>query len=53
MSESKNNGTFTQWNITQQKDMVRLDNGVLHSRKKEGAPTLCYSMDGAGEHYAK
>ena len=29
----------------------RLHNGVLHSRKKEGAPTLC--MDGTGEHYAK
>ena len=25
----------------------------LHSRKKEGAPTLCGSMDGTGEHYAK
>ena len=22
-------------------------------RKKEGAPTLCDSMDGTGEHYAK
>ena len=22
-------------------------------RKKEGAPTLCDSMDGSGEHYAK
>ena len=30
-----------------------LHNGVLHSRKKEGAPTLCDSMDGTGEHYAK
>ena len=27
-------------------------NGMQHSRKK-GAPTLCDSMDGTGEHYAK
>ena len=33
--------------------MVPLHNGILHSRKKEGAPTLCDSMDGTGEHYAK
>ena len=26
---------------------------MLCSRKKEGAPTLCDSMDGTGEHYAK
>ena len=39
MSGSKNYGTFTQWNSTH--------------RKKEGAPTLCDSMDGTGEHYAK
>ena len=38
MSGSKNNGTFTQWNTTQQ---------------KEGTPTLHNSMDGTGEHYAK
>ena len=38
MSGSKNYGTFTQWNTMQQ---------------KEGAPTLCDSMDGTGEHYAK
>ena len=36
---SKNYGTFTQWK--------------LHSRKKEGTPTLCDSMDGTGERYAK
>ena len=23
------------------------------AEKKEGAPTLCNSMDGTGEHYAK
>ena len=36
-----------------QKTMVHLHNGILHSRKKEGAPTLRDSMDGTGEHYAK
>ena len=36
-----------------QKTMVHLHNGILHGRKKEGAPTLCDSMDGIGEHYAK
>ena len=35
----KNYGTFTQWNSTQQREI--------------GAPTLCSSMDGTGEHYAK
>ena len=35
------------------KTMVHLHNGILHSRKKEGAPTLRDSMDGTGEHYAK
>ena len=33
--------------------MVHLHDGILYSRKKEGAPTLCDSMDGTGEHYAK
>ena len=36
-----------------QKTMVHLHNGILCSRKKEGAPTLCNCMDGTGEHYAK
>ena len=36
-----------------QKTMVHLHNGILCSRKKEGAPTLCDNMDGTGEHYAK
>ena len=36
-----------------QKAVVHLHNGILCSRKKEGAPTLCDSMDGTGEHYAK
>ena len=35
MNGSKNYGTFTQWNSM--------------SRKKEGVPTLCDSMDGTGE----
>ena len=36
-----------------QKTMVHSYNGILCSKKKEGAPTLCNSMDGTGEHYAK
>ena len=36
-----------------QKTVVHLHDGSLHSREKEGAPTLCDSMDGTGEHYAK
>ena len=36
-----------------QKTVVHLHNGILHSRRKEGAPTFCNSMDGAGERYAK
>ena len=35
------------------KTVVHLHNGILSSREKEGAPTLCNSMDGTGEHYAK
>ena len=31
------------------KTMVYLHNGILSSRKKEGAPTLHDSMDGTGE----
>ena len=36
-----------------QKPVVHLHNGILHSRKTEGAPTLRNSMDGTEEHYAK
>ena len=36
-----------------QKTMVHLHNGILHSRKKEETPTFWDSMDGTGEHYAK
>ena len=35
------------------KTVVHLHNGILHSREKEGAPTLCNSMDGTEAHYAK
>ena len=37
----------------EQKTVVHLHNGILHSRKKEGASILWDSMDGSGEHYAK
>ena len=33
--------------------MVHLHDGILNSRKKEGTPTLCDSMNGSGEHCAK
>ena len=33
--------------------MVHLHNGILCSREKEGAYTLCNSIDGPGEYYAK
>ena len=33
--------------------LVHLHNGMLGSRRQEGAPTFCHSMDGTGEHYAK
>ena len=36
-----------------QKPMAHLHNGILLIREKEGAHTLCNSMDGTGEHYAK
>ena len=39
--------------LVDQKTMVHLHNGILRSRKKEGALTLQASMDGTGEHYAK
>ena len=40
-------------NVWIQKSMVYLHNGILRSREKEGAYTLCNSMDGTGEHYTK
>ena len=36
-----------------QKAVVHLHTGILHSRNKEGAPTFHDSMDGTGEHYVK
>ena len=36
-----------------QKTMVHLHNGIVHSRKKEGARTLCDSMHGTWDNYAK
>ena len=36
-----------------QETVVHLHNGILCSREKEGTPTLCDSMGGTGEHYAK
>ena len=44
-------GFLGQW--VDQKSMVHLHNGILHSREEGGAYTLCNSMDGTGEHYAK
>ena len=35
------------------KTVVYLHSGTLLSREKEGAPTLCDSTDGSGEHCAK
>ena len=35
------------------KKLVHLHNGIIRSRKKEGGPTLCNSMEGTGEVYAK
>ena len=35
------------------KKLVHLHNGILCSRKKKGAATLCDNMGGPGEHYAK
>ena len=32
---------------------VHSHNKILHSTKKEGAPTFCDSMDGPGNYYAK
>ena len=35
------------------KNMVHLNDGILNRWKKEGAPTLCDSMNGPGKYYAK
>ena len=39
--------------VDEKKTVVHLHSGILHNRKKEGAPTLPDSMDGTGECYAK
>ena len=36
-----------------QNTVVHLHNGILHSRKKGGTPTLRDIMDGTGDYYAK
>ena len=36
----------------EQKTVEHLHSGILHSRKKEGAPTFCNSMDGTGGYNA-
>ena len=36
----------------EQTAVVHLYNGILHSRRKGGIPTLHDSMAGTGEHYA-
>ena len=44
------------WDIATEEEeptIVHLHKGILYSRKKEGAPTLCDSTDAKGEHYAK
>ena len=32
---------------------AHLYNGILHSRKKEGTPTLYNNMGGSGDYHAK
>ena len=44
--------SVNEW-IKKKKPMIHLHNGILHSKKKEGAPTLFDSMDGTGEYYTK
>ena len=39
--------------LADSEQVVHLHDGILHSRKKEGAPTLCDNVNGTGEHYAK
>ena len=36
-----------------QKSTVQLHDGIVCSRKNEGAPTFCDNLDGSGEDYAK
>ena len=32
--------------------MVHLHNGIVHSRRIEGTPTVCNNMDGTGDYYS-
>ena len=43
---------ISRW-VDNKKIVVHLHNGILHSRKKEGRPPFCDSMDGTGEYYVK
>ena len=36
-----------------QKTVVHLHSGILCSRKKEGIPIVCDSMDGTGDYHVK
>ena len=36
-----------------QKSTVQLHDGIVCSRKNDGAPTFCDNLDGSGEDYAK
>ena len=35
------------------KDVVHIDNGILHSHKKEWNYAICNSMDGPGYYHTK
>ena len=45
--------TIILWDIKFLKCMGDLYNGIVHGYKKEEKFTLCDSMDGPGEYYAK
>ena len=42
-----------EWIKKENKTVVHLYNGIVHSRRKEGTPTFCESVDGTREYYAK
>ena len=42
-----------EWIKKENKTVVHLYNGIVHSRRKEGNPTFCESVDGTREYYAK
>ena len=49
--------TYISWRLHKKREILRIsdesNNGILQSRKKEGASTLRDSVDGTGEHCAK